>query len=182
MNEKEILELKRIALKYIESHNTMTIATCKDNVPWAADVFYASSGFRLYFISNPQVAIHCKNIAANPIVSVAISEDYKLKGFSDWKRIKGIQMEGLAEMLELENEIKEALEIYIKKYPFTSPYLKKLFLYEEYTPLEKLLMRLKILPTFTPSKENRFFKVTPKRLFLVDNKRSFEKRIEIPLE
>ncbi|MCX7856605.1 MAG: pyridoxamine 5'-phosphate oxidase family protein [Deltaproteobacteria bacterium] len=174
-------ELRKIALKYIKTHNTMTIATCLNDVPWATDVFYASEGFTLYFISNPSVCIHCKNLALNPRISVAISEDYRLKSMKDWRKIKGIQMEAHAEILEKREDVLKAVRIYIKKYPFTSFYLKRLFDISEYTFTEKLLMRLKILPAFSPSSENRFYRVIPKRVYLVDNEKSFEKRLEVPI-
>lgn len=180
MGERTV-ELRKIALRYIETHNTMTIATCSNNIPWAAHVFYASEGFTLYFISNPNIAIHCKNIASNPLVCVTISEDYRLKSMNDWRKIKGIQMEATAEMIEEKEDLEKALKIYTRKYPFTSFYLKSLFSVNEYTFFERLLMRLKILPSFSPSSGNRFYRVNPKRVYLVDNERSFEKRLEIPL-
>lgn len=177
----EAIELKKVALRYIKTHNTMTIATCANNIPWAADVFYASDGFILYFISNPKVALHCKNIALNPKVSIAISEDYKLRSIRGWRKIKGIQMEGEAEVLEDREDVEKAFRVYTKKFPFTAFYLKKLFSYGEETLFEKLLVKFRILPPFTPSKDNRFFKVKPKKVWLVDNERSFERRLEIPI-
>jgi uncharacterized protein YhbP (UPF0306 family) len=179
--DKRSMELRNIALKYIESHNTMTIATCADNVPWAAHVFYVSEEFTLYFISNPISAIHCRNITLNPLVSVAISEDYKLKWINDWKKIKGIQMEGFAEMLTEKKDIERASKLYMRKYPFTSFYLKRLFDLGEYTLTERFFLKLKLVPSFSASSNNRFFRVKPKRVFLVDNERSFEKRLEIQI-
>ncbi len=180
LGENEV-ELRRIALDYVKRHNTMTIATCANNLPWAATVFYASEDFVLYFISNPNVAVHCKNIAQNKIVSVTISEDYILKSISDWRKIKGIQMEAEAEMLKERKDIERAFLVYTKKFPFTSLYLKKLFSIGEYTFKERLLLKLKMVPPFSPSLDNRFYRVLPKRVFLVDNERSFERRIEIPV-
>ena len=45
--------LRTEILSYLATHNVMTIASCHENLPWAAAVFYASDGFDLYFLSNP---------------------------------------------------------------------------------------------------------------------------------
>lgn len=177
---KEI-DLRSRALRYIREHNTMSIATSFNDDPWAACVFYANIDFDLYFISNPNICLHCKNISLNPRVSVTISEDYRLRGFDDWRKIKGIQLEGEARMVEDFLELKAAVKAYIKKYPFTSIYLKQIFLKETPNFIERLLMKLGIIPNFSPSTENRFYVVKPKKVFLVDNSLSFERRIEVPI-
>ena len=40
-------ELKGMVLDYLKTHNTMTLATTRDNRPWAASLFYANDGFTL---------------------------------------------------------------------------------------------------------------------------------------
>src|SRR5437773_8429176 len=75
-------ELKQQILSYLESHNTMILGTCFQDVPWAATVFYASDDLKLYFFSAPD-SRHCQNLAANPRVAATIQEDYK-----NWQEIK----------------------------------------------------------------------------------------------
>jgi uncharacterized protein YhbP (UPF0306 family) len=174
------LEVKDIAIKYIREHNTMSLATCADNIPWAASVFYASSGFQLYFISNPSVCLHCKNISKNPRVAITINEDYRLKGFEDWRMIKGIQMDAMAYVIEDREELRKALQVYIAKYPFTSLFLKKAFGFKYFTLKERLLLLFGFGKKFSASTENRFYKVVPNSVWLVDNSRSFERRIQVP--
>ena len=72
----------------------MTLATSAGDLPWAATVFYASDGLRLYFFSAPE-SRHCQNLAANGRVAVTVQEDYQ-----DWRKIKGIQLEGRAELVD----------------------------------------------------------------------------------
>jgi len=120
-------ELKNVVLEYLKRHNTMTLATAHDNVPWAAAVFYANDGFTLYFISNPSICLHCHNIAHNHRVAITINKDYAFRSQSDWRKVKGIQIEGIAKMLTAEEEISQAVTIYTSKYPFTSAYLKSMF-------------------------------------------------------
>jgi len=175
------MELKELALKYIKEHNTMSLATCADNIPWAASVFYASSGFQLYFISNPNICLHCQNISKNPRIALTINEDYRLKNFDDWRKIKGIQMDAMAYMLEDREELKKAVQVYIAKYPFTSLFLKQAFGFKDLTLKERLLKLMGFGKKFSASSENRFYKVIPNGVWLVDNSRSFERRIQVPI-
>ena len=112
--------LKQQVLSYLETHNTMTLGTCSGDVPWAATVFYASDDLRLYFFSVPD-SRHCQNLAANPRVAVTVQEDYH-----DWQRIKGIQLEGTAILVDSIIEKAKAMAVYARKYPeviklFTNP-------------------------------------------------------------
>jgi len=175
--------LKEVVLEYLNNHNTMTVATTDGNTPWAATVFYANDGFTLYFISNPKICLHCQNISRNPRVAITIDEDYRLQDLNDWKKVKGIQMLGIAEMLTREDEISTAVKAYAKKYPFTAPYLKSMFAFPHIISfLNRLTKRLKVVPDFSASSENRFYKVTPQKVWFVDNETSFEKRQEVPFK
>lgn len=175
-------ELKEIVLEYLSHHNTMTLATVHNNSPWTASLFYANDGFTFYFISNPNVCLHCQNIAANSCVAVTIDENYSLNSLDDWRKVKGIQMEGIAEMLITEEEISQAVEVYVRKYPFVSVYLRSIVSFPRVVSfLETMAKKLKLVPDFNASSENKFYKVTPKKVWFVDNETSFEKRQEVIL-
>jgi uncharacterized protein YhbP (UPF0306 family) len=151
-------QLKQQILSYIESHNTMTLGTCHENVPWAAAVFFASDGFRLYFFSAPD-SRHCQNLAANARVAVTIQEDYR-----DWQMIKGIQLEGKVVAVDSMIEKGKAMTVYARKYPevmkvFTNP-ASGLFY--------KAFLKVK------------FYCVIPERVFYIDNEQyGFGKRREL---
>lgn len=152
-------ELRQQILSYMESHNTMTLGTCQAGLPWAATVFYASDEFRLYFFSAPD-SRHCQNLAANPRVAVTIQEDYH-----DWRRIKGIQLEGSVEPVDSLIEKGKAMAVYARKYPevmkiFTSP--SGGVFYQAF---------LKV----------KFYCVRPERIFYIDNERGFGKRQELAI-
>lgn len=83
--------LREKILTYIREHDTMTIATAQDDIPWAASLFYVNDGFTLYFLSDPATR-HSMNIAENPLVAATVDEDYH-----DWRAIKGVQMQGKVE-------------------------------------------------------------------------------------
>ncbi len=152
--------LKQQILDYLETHNTMTLATCSGDVPWAATVFYASNDLRLYFFSAPD-SRHCQNLAANPRVAVTIQEDY-----DDWRKIKGIQLEGTVTLVDSIAEKAKAMTAYARKYPevirlFTNP-ASGLFY--------KAFLKVK------------FYCVVPQKLFFIDNEQGFGKRQEIAID
>jgi len=153
-------ELEQQVLSYLETHNTMTLATCSGNVPWAATVFYASDDLRLYFFSVPD-SRHCQNLAANPCVAVTIQEDYH-----DWRTIKGIQLEGTVTLVDSIAEKAKAMAVYARKYPEVI----RLFTH----PASGLLYRAFLKATFYCS--------VAQRLFFIDNEQGFGKRQELVID
>ena len=152
-------ELKQQVLDYLQSHNTMTLATSAENVPWAATVFYSSDELRLYFFSAPD-SRHGQNIAVNSRVAVTIQEDYH-----DWREIKGIQLEGQVALVDGLIEKTRAMAVYARKYPdvirlFTDPASGIFY---------KAFLKVK------------FYCVTPEKLFYIDNQQGFGKRQELVL-
>ena len=153
-------ELREQVLRYLETHNTMTLGTASNDVPWAATVFYASDDLRLYFFSAPD-SRHCQNLAANSRVAVTIQEDYH-----DWRQIKGIQIEGSVILVDSISAKAKAMAIYARKYPdvirlFTNP-ASGLFY--------KAFLKVK------------FYCVAPQKVFFIDNERGFGKRQELAID
>jgi uncharacterized protein len=153
-------ELKRQVLDYMESHNTMTLATSQGDSPWAATVFYASDGLKLYFFSAPD-SRHCQNLAANPRVAVTIQEDYR-----DWREIKGIQLEGRVLAVDSLIEKGKAMTVYARKYSDVI----KIFTDPQSGALYKAFLKVK------------FYRVAPERVFYIDNEQGFGKRQELDAE
>jgi len=152
--------LKRQILAYVESHNTMTLATSQGDSPWAATVFYASDGLRLYFFSAPD-SRHCQNLAVNPRVAVTIQEDYH-----DWRRIKGIQLDGRVVTVDSVIEKGKAMTVYARKYPD----VVKIFSDPESGALYKAFLKVK------------FYRVVAERVYYIDNEQGFGKRQELAAE
>jgi uncharacterized protein YhbP (UPF0306 family) len=153
-------ELKQEIINYIKAHNTMTLATSMDDVPWAATVFYASDHFKLYFFSAPD-SRHGQNLATNPRVGITIQEDY-----GDWREIKGIQLEGTVTMVDSLTQKAKAMTIYARKYPkiiqlFSNP--GSGIFYQAF---------LKV----------KFYCVSPERLFFINNEKGFGKRQELIID
>ena len=138
----------------------MTLATSAGDVPWAATVFFASDDLRLYFFSAPE-SRHCQNLAVNSTVAVTVQEDYK-----DWRKIKGIQLEGRVMLVDGMIEKAKALAIYGLKYPEVI----KLFTDPSSGVFHQAFLKVK------------FYCVVPERLFFIDNEQGFGKRQELLLE
>jgi uncharacterized protein YhbP (UPF0306 family) len=153
-------ELKQQVLDYLKSHHTMTLATCAGGAPWAATVFFASDELRLYFFSAPE-SRHCQNLAANGRVAVTVQEDYQ-----DWRKIKGIQLEGRAELVDGLVAKAKAMAIYALKYPEVI----KLFTDPTSGVFHKAFLKV------------RFYCVVPEKLFFIDNAQGFGRRQELRLE
>jgi hypothetical protein len=137
----------------------MTLGTCSGDVPWAATVFYASDDLRLYFFSVPD-SRHCQNLAANPRVAVTVQEDYH-----DWQKIKGIQLEGTAILVDSIIEKAKAMAVYARKYPEVI----KLFTNPASGLFYKAFLKVK------------FYCVIPEKLFFIDNEQGFGKRQELAI-
>ncbi len=170
-------KIKETVLKYLKEHYTLTLATAGDETPWATAVFYANDGFFLYFLSDPE-SRHSKDIAENPVVAVTVNEDYH-----DWRKIKGIQMEGKAELVATEDEWSKAVAIYVAKYSFTAAYLK---LMSSPFPrivgyLDKLLTKLPFVPGLPKIPSYKFYKITPTKVRFIDNEKSFAHHEEFTL-
>ena len=153
-------ELKQQVLSYLETHNTMTLGTCSGDVPWAATVFYASDDLRLYFFSVPD-SRHCQNLAANPRVAVTVQEDYH-----DWQKIKGIQLEGTAVLVDSIIEKAKAMAVYARKYPEVI----RLFTNPASGVFHKAFLKVK------------FYCVVPHKLFFIDNEQGFGNRQELAID
>jgi uncharacterized protein YhbP (UPF0306 family) len=95
---------------YLDRHHVMTLATCGPDGPWAAAVFYVNAGQTLFFLSSPS-SRHCRNLAQEPRCAATIQEDY-----SDWARIKGVQLEGRASEIRGDEELR-ARQRYGDKFP-----------------------------------------------------------------
>lgn len=143
-------------LDYLHRHNTLTLATAKDNKAYAAALFYVNDEFTLYFLSKPD-SRHCRNIAINPEVAITINADY-----SDWRKIQGIQMEGHALAVNKTGEKARFMANYIKKYPFISEFYS-------IPRLKKTLL------------EARIYKIVPKTIRFIDNSGGYFDRQKITL-
>ncbi len=158
MNEHGLREEVRA---YLRAHNTLTLATVGPEGPWATGLFYASEDLTLYFVSDPKTR-HGQNLSLNPVAAATIQEDYH-----DWPAIKGIQMEGTCERVGNPLHLAKIGAIYVHKFPFAARFL---------SPTSALHQSLSQKVGGV-----KFYRLTPRRLYLVDNSKGFGHRDELPL-
>ncbi|MDO8690052.1 MAG: pyridoxamine 5'-phosphate oxidase family protein [Dehalococcoidia bacterium] len=163
-------------LGYLRSHNTMTLATWEGERPWASALFYASDDLDLFFLSDPD-SRHCVDLQGNPRVAVTVQEDYH-----EWAKIKGIQIEGLAHVVNEEGELARAVAVYVEKYPFVAGYLRLMM-----SPfariaifLDRFMEKMAFIPHL-PASPSRFYRVVPRRIWFTDNEVKFGNRDQLEL-
>jgi uncharacterized protein YhbP (UPF0306 family) len=157
----QIKELKRLILKYMESHNTLSLATEYEGLPHAAAVFYVNIGFDLYFLSSP-TSRHAQNFFHNHNVSGTINEDY-----SNWLLIKGIQLEGQVESLGGILKNRGIAKTYVEKFPNVADFI--------FSP-QKLGQAIakKVAKV-------EFYKLMPSKIYFINNEIGFGYREELIL-
>jgi uncharacterized protein len=144
-------------LAYLRDHNVMTLATFGTQGLWAAAVFYVNDGFTLYFLSAP-TSRHSLNIESHSMVAATIQEDYQ-----DWRKIKGIQLEGSARRIEGAEQA-AAVARYGAKFPIVGNLAQ--------APAE----------IFQAMTHIAWYKVTPTCLYFINNSLGLGHRDKIPLD
>jgi uncharacterized protein YhbP (UPF0306 family) len=140
--------------------NVMSLATCEDNIPWAASVFFvADDTFNLYFVSG-QSSRHSRNAATNSMVAVTINKDH-----SDWFTISGLQIEGLVSISPAQ-ERERILALYLGKFPNLSGLRDNPSNEQEKLIVDRLMA-------------SDFYQLKPGKIRLIDNSMSFGFKTEI---
>lgn len=151
-------ELRAEVMAYLAERHSLTLATSGPGGPWAAGLYFANEGLKLYFLSDPATR-HCQDIAVNPRVAAAIHEDYR-----NWREIRGVQLEGRAEAVEGAIDVARAWDVYLEKFPFVRQF--------------RVGDALEIMGRVIRS---RFYRIVPARLFYLDNRKGFSHRDELSL-
>lgn len=92
----------------------MTLATAGDAGPWAADVYFAAGGLRLYFWSSPE-SRHCRDLAQRPACAATVHPVSH-----SWQGITGLQLAGHATAV-CSDEVHRARKVYLDKFSFAAP-------------------------------------------------------------
>jgi uncharacterized protein len=148
--------------QYLACHNTMTLATCSGDGPWAAAVFYAhDADLTLYFKSGPSTR-HMQDTAGFPDVAATIQDDGQ-----GWKTLRGLQILGSCSKVS-EHDLARVDGHYIEKFPFLGTVTEHSANADE----RVLADRLKSTP---------FFQLRPHWIRFIDNARGFGHKTEIRL-
>ncbi len=154
-------QLETLAIGLIGEQSTMTLATCSENVAWAAPVYYVFLKSAFYFFSDP-ASRHILEASESGQASGAIH------GFaSGWQEIRGIQMTGCIETLSMGFESAEVIRIYLKKFQFT----KELFSSGVALNLDAFTSRFRV----------KLYKLKPTLIYYLDNSFRFGFRERVML-
>lgn len=110
-DEKELIQELRA---YLEERSTMTLATIgKKGEPQSAPLFFvADEELNLYFLSDED-SRHGANIMERSVVAVSIYTETH-----DWRNICGVQLEGVASLINDPSIKSHAWSRYKSKFPF----------------------------------------------------------------
>ncbi len=147
---------------FLTERYTLALATNGPQGLWVATVYFAGNlaqgGTAFYFLSAPHTR-HGQNLAAEARVSAAIDEDEH-----DWRRIRGVQLEGSCHQVTTPREALRAWRAYLGKFPIV-----------------RQLLRGGGVDTGTTARmaRTRMYTLRPTHLFYLDNELGFGTRREI---
>ena len=103
-------DLGDIARAVIDANLYMILGTAaEDGQPWVTPVYYSAGGYTdFYWVSNPE-AIHSRNIAARPQVSIVIFNSQTPIGTA-----QAVYMSGVAEELT-EADVAQSIDIFSRR-------------------------------------------------------------------
>jgi uncharacterized protein YhbP (UPF0306 family) len=139
---------ERIAA-FLDAHHVVSLATCGPSGPHAASVFYVRDGFALLWVSDPS-SRHSIELEADARVAATVAPDY-----FDFGDIRGVQLSGHAHVMTIASDSANARLLLEARYPA----LKQLA--QGPPALREAYARVK------------FYRLTPRRLVLIDNSRGF---------
>ncbi len=135
-------------LAYLDGHTTLNLATDGPAGLWAAAVLYVHEGARLYFTSVAATR-HGQNLVATGRAAGTINDDC-----TTWLAMKGIQLEGRVELVTDPDEVRRTVAAYLGRFPFAAA------LWHGETDPAVIASNLGT---------HAFFRITPARLYFMDN-------------
>jgi uncharacterized protein YhbP (UPF0306 family) len=138
---------------------TMTLATARQGISWAAPVYYVLFRSAFFFFSDPG-SRHVQEAADSGQASCAVHTPA-----ATWQEIRGLQMSGRIGQVISPLEAAAALRAYLGKFPFT----KEFFRTGESPDLEAFLNRFRV----------RLYRFQPSLVYYLDNRVQFGFRMEV---
>lgn len=138
-------EIKEEINRYLQNHQTMTLATVnKKNNPIAHTLEYVYDGTYIYFTTN-KYSRKINNMNRNCNIGCTVDQSY-----SNWLEIQGVQLTGVATIMNSGKEMKQVLDMYLRRFP--------------------------IVAEFPPNPDMVFVKITPTEAFFLDYTKGFTHR------
>jgi len=147
----------RRATVLVQSRHTLTLATVGEAGPWASSLSYVNDGFTFFFVSDPN-SRHAANIGLDARVAATINDD-----FAAWIDIRGVQIEGRAELVSDLSTRADVLAKIFSRFPY----------------LHAIESEAKDVAAVSSC---ALFKISPSHVWLVDHERGMHARFEIDLQ
>lgn len=149
--------------EYLAAHNTVTLASCSADGPWAAAVFYVSdANLALYFKSDPKTR-HMQDILDNPSVAATVQADGQA-----WQSLRGLQLLSSCARVD-DQDTGRVNDLYLEKFPFLDTVADNSSDKDERVLAERV-------------RKTPFYQLRPQWIRLIDNARGFGHKTEIRLE
>ena len=110
--------LKDLALMLLAAQSALTLATSREDMPWAAPVYYVNRAFDCFFFSSPD-ARHIKESKNDRKVSAAV-----FAPTATWQAIKGLQMTGGIRRQGPCLDAASVVKRYVEKFAFTVEFFR----------------------------------------------------------
>ena len=151
------LTVARIAA-FLDAHHVMSLATCGQDGPHAASVFYVREGSALIWVSDPK-SRHSADIESNARVAATVAPDYL-----DIAEIRGVQISGHARVISSPCDRVAAQSLLERRYPG----VKRLS--EDCAAVREACATM------------QFYRLEPAHMVLIDNSRGFAHKDTLDLE
>ncbi len=102
-------QFSEMELKFILDNEICRIATVANSIPHVIPVCYIYKNDKIFFATDYKTKKY-KNLVKNKVISLVIDHYDKLKGN------KGIQIEGIADIIEKGSEFKDLFKIFYDKF------------------------------------------------------------------
>jgi len=100
-------KFKEVVIEYLNQHNVLHLATCRDNEPRSTPLEYFNNGLTVYVLSEGGGKF--ANLKINPKVSFSISDPYE--PIEDFIGFTGLQVWGIASTFKKNTDLKRFEEI-----------------------------------------------------------------------
>jgi uncharacterized protein YhbP (UPF0306 family) len=146
----------------LESHNTISLATCRDGKPWVASLFFASDRkLNLYFVSDYRTH-HARDIESEGDAVATVNADC-----ARWADVRGLQIEGRVAKVAGIDRV-NALRVYLSKFADVKALFEAPKSEDEQTIAERL-------------KAANMYRLEPRWIRLIDNSKWFGYKLECDL-
>jgi len=107
--EMTVEEFESAAASYLDSHNVLNLATCRNSRPRCTTLEYFNDGLTVYVMSEGGGKI--ANLRANPLVSYTVNDPYRPE--EDYFSAAGIQVWGTADLFKKNEDPERAGRIMV---------------------------------------------------------------------